>query len=81
MKIFKTEKTCAKEIGIEVDGDIIKSIKFFGGCDGNTQAIENLVAGMKINDVIDRLTGINCNGKGTSCPDQLVKILKENFCR
>lgn len=75
--IYKTKGTCAREIQIETDGDIITSVTFVGGCNGNTQGISKLVKGMSIQDVISKTEGINCNGKGTSCPDQLSKALKE----
>ena len=76
---YKTRGICAREIIIEVDGDTVNSVKFIGGCNGNTQGISSLVKGMKISDVIDKLEGINCNGKGTSCPDQLAKALKQSI--
>lgn len=75
--IYKTKGTCSREIHIETDGDIIKDVKFIGGCHGNTQGIASLVKGMKIQEVIDRTEGIDCGGRGTSCPDQLSKALKE----
>ncbi len=68
---------CSRNIQIEVEDDIIKSVRFFGGCNGNTQGISALVKGMKVQDAIERLQGIDCNGKGTSCPDQLANALKE----
>ena len=75
--IYKTKGTCSREIEIELDGDIIRSVHFVGGCDGNTKGISRLVQGMKIADVIDRLEGVKCGMKGTSCPDQLAHALKE----
>ncbi len=75
--IYKTRGTCSREIHIETDGDIITDVRFIGGCNGNTQGIASLVKGMKIQEVIDRTEGIDCNGRGTSCPDQLSKALKE----
>lgn len=74
---YKTKGTCSRAIEIELDGDIVKSVDFVGGCNGNTQGIGKLVAGMKIEDVIARLEGINCGNKGTSCPDQLAHALRE----
>lgn len=74
---YLTRGTCAMAIDLELDGDIIKSINFLGGCHGNTQGIARLVTGMKIDDVIERLEGTDCGGRGTSCPDQLAKALKE----
>lgn len=76
MKIFKTTNICAKEIGIKLENNIITNIKFFGGCDGNTKGLENLLLGMNKNDVIKKLKNINCRNKGTSCPDQLAMILE-----
>lgn len=75
---YKTRGVCSREIIIDVEDNIIKDVKFIGGCHGNTQGISTLVKGMKVEEVINKLEGINCNGKGTSCPDQLAKALKEN---
>ena len=68
---------CSMQITIEVEGDIIKSVKFLGGCAGNTQGVASLIAGMNIDEAIKRLKGIDCGGRGTSCPDQLSKALEE----
>ena len=62
-------------IDLEVDGDIIKSVSFTGGCNGNLKGICSLVRGMKVDDAIERLQGIKCGFKNTSCPDQLAKAL------
>lgn len=67
---------CSREINIELDGDVIKEVRFVGGCNGNTQGVAALVKGMKVDDAIARLEGIDCGGRGTSCPDQLTKALK-----
>ena len=75
---YKTKGTCSREILIEVDNTgIVRNVKFIGGCHGNTQGISKLVEGMKIDDVISKLKGIDCNGRGTSCPDQLAKALEK----
>ena len=63
-------------IDIEVEDGIVKKVHFTGGCNGNTQGVSKLVEGMKVQDVIDRLEGIDCNGRGTSCPAQLAEALK-----
>ena len=76
--VYKTKGTCSREIHIEVENDIIKDAAFIGGCNGNTQGIASLVKGMNIHDVIAKMEGIDCGGRGTSCPDQLAKALK-NF--
>lgn len=72
---YKPKGVCAAEIEIEVENDIIKSVKYIGGCKGNTAGISALVAGMKVDDVIDRLSSIKCGMKPTSCPDQLAQAL------
>ena len=74
---YKTKLTCSQEIIVDVDDDIVKSVKFVGGCNGNTKGISELVKNMKIDDVIERLEGVECNIKNTSCPDQIAQALKE----
>jgi len=73
---YMTKGTCSMAIDLELDGDIIKSVRFLGGCHGNTQGIAKLVTGMNVDEVIKRLEGTDCGGRGTSCPDQLAKALK-----
>lgn len=68
--------TCSRQIDIELDNDIIRSVRFTGGCDGNTQGVAALVRGMKVEEAIARLEGIDCRGRGTSCPDQLARALR-----
>ena len=75
--IYKPTGVCSKEINIELDGDVIKSVKFTGGCSGNTQGVAALVAGMKVSDAISRLEGIRCGIRETSCPYHLAKALKQ----
>lgn len=72
---YQTRGTCSRSIEICVEDDIIQSVRFEGGCHGNTQGVAALVRGMNIDDAIDRLSGIDCRGRGTSCPDQLSKAL------
>ena len=67
---------CSSQIDVELDGEYLLSVRYTGGCHGNTQGIGALVAGMKKADVIARLEGIDCKGRGTSCPDQLARALK-----
>ena len=74
--IYKTSGTCSSAINLEVEGDIIKSVSFTGGCNGNLQGISRLVEGMKEEDAISRLKGIRCGFKNTSCPDQLARALE-----
>ena len=72
---YKTSGTCSTMIDVEVDGDFIKSVAFTGGCNGNLKGICSLVRGMKVDDAIEKLQGIKCGFKNTSCPDQLAKAL------
>ena len=76
MTVYKTKGVCSRSIEIEEDGDTIQSVKFNGGCNGNTKGISSLVKGMKVDDVISRLKGTDCGGRGTSCPDQLARALE-----
>lgn len=66
---------CSRLIEIEIEDDIIKGCRFLGGCNGNLQGIGRLVEGMEVEDAIEKLQGIDCAGRGTSCPDQLAKAL------
>lgn len=69
--------TCSRQIDIELDGDTILNVVFTGGCHGNTQGVAALVRGMKVGEAIARLEGIDCRGRGTSCPDQLARALRQ----
>ena len=75
--VYKTSGTCARSIEVEVEDGVVKTVNFVGGCDGNAQGISVLVEGMGVDDVINRLEGIKCGRKDTSCPDQLAKALKK----
>ena len=74
---FNPRGVCSREMIIDLDGDIIKSVKIIGGCAGNTLGISKLIEGMKIDEAIQRLKGIPCGFKNTSCPDQLSIALEE----
>ena len=74
---YKTHGVCSSMIHVELDGDKIKDVDFVGGCNGNLQGISSLVKGMKVKEAIERLSGIKCGSKATSCPDQLAKALRE----
>lgn len=74
---YPTSGTCSRQIDIELEDGIIRSVLFTGGCQGNTQGVAALVQGMKASDAIARLEGIDCRGRGTSCPDQLAKALRK----
>lgn len=75
---YTTKGTCSRAIEITVnDESIIESVKFIGGCSGNTQGVAALVKGMSVEEAISRLSGIKCGPRPTSCPDQLATALKE----
>ena len=74
---YDTKGTCSRQIIIDVEHGIVTDVKFIGGCSGNTQGIASLVKGMKVEDVIKKCKGIDCAGRGTSCPDQLAKAMEE----
>jgi uncharacterized protein (TIGR03905 family) len=75
--IYKTQGVCCREIKIDIDNDTIKEVCFINGCDGNLKGISQLVTGMKTDEVIRRVSGITCKNRGTSCPDQLARALKQ----
>ena len=74
---YNTKMVCSQQINFHIEGNVITNVSFIGGCNGNLKGISRLLKGMKAEDVISRLEGVNCNGRGTSCPDQLAKALKE----
>ncbi len=74
---YKTKGTCSQRILFRIEDGKVFDVKFLGGCSGNLQGIGKLVEGMDVQDVIDRIDGIRCGFKQTSCPDQLAKALKE----
>ena len=74
---YKTNGTCSRVIEFEVEDDKVKNVTFQGGCNGNLKGIGRLTEGLSVDEVIDRLEGIRCGFKSTSCPDQLAKALKE----
>ena len=74
--VYNPQGVCSKQFIIEHEDGKIVSIKIIGGCPGNLQGISKLLVGMPINEVIDRLEGIRCGMRSTSCPDQISKALK-----
>ena len=77
MKVeFKTKGTCSSLIEIQTEQGIIEEVRFQGGCNGNLKGICSLVKGMPVAEVIQRLEGIRCGARPTSCPDQLAQALK-----
>ena len=74
---YKTRGTCSQRILFNLEDGKVKTVQFIGGCNGNLQGISKLVEGMDVDSVIERIEGIHCGMKPTSCPDQLAKALKE----
>ncbi len=75
---YNTQGTCCHTIRLELNDDnTIHSVSFIGGCNGNLKGIEKLIQGMPADTVIERLRGVTCGAKGTSCPDQLSHALAE----
>ena len=74
---YKTSGTCSQLIDFEVEDDVIQSVAFTGGCNGNLKGISALVSGMKVDEAISKLKGIKCGMKNTSCPDQLARALEQ----
>lgn len=74
---YKTKGTCSQKIFFDIEDNKVKNVQFVGGCNGNLKGIGALVEGMKAEDVIDRVAGIQCGMKSTSCPDQLSVALKQ----
>lgn len=74
---YKTKGTCSQLIQFDLDGTKVHNVSFVGGCNGNLKGIGRLVEGMDAQDVIDKLQGVKCGFKDTSCPDQLATALKQ----
>ena len=75
--VSKTQGTCSSQIMFEVENNKLKNVRFIGGCNGNLQGMSRLVEGMDIDEVIQRIDGIHCGPRSTSCPDQLARALKK----
>ncbi len=74
---FYPTGVCSREMIFDIEDGIVKDLKVIGGCNGNLKGISSLIRGMKLEDIISKLEGIDCNGRGTSCPDQISKALRE----
>ena len=74
---YTPKGVCSQKITFEIEDNKVKSVRFYGGCSGNTQGVARLVEGMDVDDAISRMEGIKCGFKSTSCPDQLAQALKE----
>lgn len=81
---YKTEDTCAQCISLDLDGNVVHNIKFTGGCNGNLKAIPLLIEGWTVEQIAEKLNGVLCGRRPTSCADQLAKaVLKayEKACK
>ncbi|MDE6501759.1 MAG: TIGR03905 family TSCPD domain-containing protein [Ruminococcus sp.] len=76
---YKTKMVCSKEIHFDIDGDVITNISFVGGCNGNLKAISKLVDGWTVEQIESKVKGNDCNGKNTSCADQLCLAVREAY--
>ena len=76
---YRPQGVCSSVIDFEVEDGIVKNVQFTRGCNGNTQGISKLVEGMEAKEVIKRLKGTDCSGRGTSCPDQLARALEKSL--
>lgn len=74
---YQPKGVCARKISFDIEDGKVMNIRFTGGCAGNTQGVSALAEGMTTDEIIERLSGIRCGFKGTSCPDQLAKAVKE----
>ena len=75
--LYQTKRTCSRQIAFSLDGNVVHDVRYTSGCNGNTQGISALVEGQEMDKLIALLSGIDCNGRGTSCPAQLAQALKE----
>lgn len=76
---YRTKGTCSQQIDLEINGDVVTNVKFYGGCDGNLKAIPALVDGMTVDEIEKKLSGIRCGFKNTSCADQLAHAAREAY--
>ena len=74
---YRTSGTCSRSITFDIEDGVVRNVRFEGGCNGNLKGIGAIVDGMKVEDVINKLSGIRCGFKSTSCPDQLSIALKQ----
>lgn len=72
---YKTQGVCSAEIQFDLEGDVVSNVRFIGGCPGNTQAVARLVDGMTAEQISQKVGGIRCGNKPTSCADQLAKAV------
>lgn len=76
---YKTHGTCSSQIEFDINGNVITNVTFTGGCNGNLKAVRSLVDGLTVEQIENKVRGIMCGMKGTSCPDQLAKAVREAY--
>lgn len=76
---YKTHDTCSQVISLDIDGDKVHNISFMGGCNGNLKAIPILVEGMTVTEIEEKLSGVKCGRRPTSCADQLTKAVRRAY--
>ncbi len=76
---YKTKMVCSKEISFDIDGDVITNISFVGGCNGNLKAISKILDGWTVEQIEEKIKGNTCNGRSTSCADQLCIAVREAY--
>lgn len=74
---YKTKGTCSSRIDFDLNGDVVTNVTFVGGCNGNTKGVASLVEGLTVSQIEERLKGIQCGMRGTSCVDQLALAVRE----
>ncbi len=77
MNVYKTKGTCSREIHYSVKDGVVENIEVIGGCNGNLKGICRLITGMPVEQVIKAFKGVDCGGRGTSCPDQIAQALEQ----
>ena len=76
---YKTENTCSQTISLDLEGNVVHNVSFMGGCNGNLKAIPILIEGMTVNEIEEKLSGVKCGRRPTSCADQLTKAVREAY--
>ena len=76
---YKTENTCAQRISFDLDGNVVRNIEFYGGCNGNLKAIAKMLEGSTVEEIENKLSGNTCGKRPTSCTDQLAKAVRKAY--
>ena len=72
---FETKGTCSQKVIFDLDDDIVSNVEVIGGCNGNLKGICSLIDGLTVQEIYDKLAGIRCQSKATSCPDQIAQAV------